>query len=472
MSRRSSQLLAALAVAALLVLTASTPVRHTGPPPAPAAVLFDNCGDVVQAGGHDSTVTLSRLVGLTQPVVPASNVLSCSLGVAPSGGAAQLLLVDWDPLAAAPESTTIALRARTFAPGALLIGPALVAWNPPAVVRSVPHVAEPPRSTVALDYVSASTGVIQTWHYEGDGAAAVPIAYRYNAPFGPRVPLAGPHPVLAHVTCGGDSALQALAVMQSVVATGAIHDSTEAELIQRFRVPQATRVRWVELAFGAVAARVPFAPGSIAILDAAGEEAPPAVLGAPLGAASLKPSGPEIPVWDSHFGLDLNITLEPGHDYWLWVATRHCYGLYARVRTGSEGADFTDAIGAFYVREDSTLAWEAVADQALCFKLIGEPTEVGGVPPGVPPASGFRLRVAPNPVRDAAWVRWSGASGPVRLEVLDARGRRVAAGRGAGDAWTWHIADAGGRPLPAGVYFVRARDGSGRTASERVVVVR
>ncbi len=82
-------------------------------------------------------------------------------------------------------------------------------------------------------------------------------------------------------------------------------------------------------------------------------------------------------------------------------------------------------------------------------------------------------RATPNPARDLALVRWSGATGEVRLEVLDARGRRVGTGvAGAAGSWTWRIAPTGRRPLSAGVYFVRVTDGAGRRAPARVVVVR
>jgi hypothetical protein len=71
-------------------------------------------------------------------------------------------------------------------------------------------------------------------------------------------------------------------------------------------------------------------------------------------------------------------------------------------------------------------------------------------------------------------VAWTGANGPVRFVVLDARGRRVAGGDGGGvreGEWTWNGRGMNGSPLPAGVYFVSARDATGHSASERVVLV-
>ena len=96
--------------------------------------------------------------------------------------------------------------------------------------------------------------------------------------------------------------------------------------------------------------------------------------------------------------------------------------------------------------------------------------------PTTPPARGdLQLRVAPNPSRGSSFVTWSGATGPLRFDVLDERGRRVAEGRGEASAegrWLWRGTHDDGRPLPAGVYFVRARDDAGHAATERVVLVK
>jgi len=68
-------------------------------------------------------------------------------------------------------------------------------------------------------------------------------------------------------------------------------------------------------------------------------------------------------------------------------------------------------------------------------------------------------------------VAWSGAVGPVRFEVFDARGRRVAVNTGgAAGSWSWSIRDSRGQALPAGVYFVHARDSAGGHSVQRVVV--
>ena len=144
--------------------------------------------------------------------------------------------------------------------------------------------------------------------------------------------------------------------------------------------------------------------------------------------------------------------------------------------------------------------WIPNRGRALCFRLIGEPlarqmprgrlrprplgeaTPDGRMPqpsiatPTDPSRSAvLSLRVAPNPARGASFVSWSGAAGALRIEVMDAQGRLVAAnsGRAAAEGqWLWSGARDDGRPLPAGVYFVRGTDAAGRVASDRVVLIR
>jgi hypothetical protein len=115
--------------------------------------------------------------------------------------------------------------------------------------------------------------------------------------------------------------------------------------------------------------------------------------------------------------------------------------------------------------------WSTETGRALSFKLIGIPHTSLSVPH---PAQGaFRLAVAPNPVRDVADVTWSGAVGPVRFEVFDARGRRVATSDGgAAGTWRWSASSAHGQPLPSGVYFVHARDTAGGHTVQRFVLYR
>jgi hypothetical protein len=304
--------------------------------------------------------------------------------------------------------------------------------------------------------------------------------------------------------CGGDDVLQRLNVIQSVVTTNTISDTSCWDILQRFRVPVRSRLHWVEVAFG-VPPRPVFYDPIIAILDAGSASEPPVALPPPLVEAPFA-YFVSTPFWGSHYDFDRLITLEPGRDYWLLARVEKQYVLYSRTLTGTEGPEFTAGIGPYFRRTTRGGAWIAEPGIALCFKLIGEPQShdrtlprgrhrerrLGdGLPPddgraGVAPAvaqaahdaaaSGpLLLRVAPNPARGSAFVSWTGARGPLRVEVHDAQGRRVSSmshAAGADGQWMWRGAREDGRPLPAGVYFVRASDGAGRIASDRVVLIR
>ncbi len=100
---------------------------------------------------------------------------------------------------------------------------------------------------------------------------------------------------------------------------------------------------------------------------------------------------------------------------------------------------------------------------------------VGAAPPAPP-----RLSAHPNPFNPRTTIRWAAAAAGVsKLEVFDARGRRVRtlsdvdvdAGAVQGEA-VWDGKDDAGRPGAAGVYLVRLQDRSGATANARVTLVR
>jgi hypothetical protein len=99
---------------------------------------------------------------------------------------------------------------------------------------------------------------------------------------------------------------------------------------------------------------------------------------------------------------------------------------------------------------------------------VGETDGGGGDRGRVLPAS-------PNPFRLSTSVRFElSQAGPVRLEIFDLRGARVAvlvAGTvlpAGGHAATWDGRDRDGRLMPAGIYLVRLEAG-GKTWSGRVV---
>ncbi len=99
-----------------------------------------------------------------------------------------------------------------------------------------------------------------------------------------------------------------------------------------------------------------------------------------------------------------------------------------------------------------------------------------GVPVPGPVPLGRGLTVRPNPPpRGLARIEFDlDVPGPVRLTVHDLLGRELrvleaCSMQGGPHSLLWDLADAGGRPVPAGVYFVRLRAG-GRTLRARLVV--
>jgi hypothetical protein len=245
------------------------------------------------------------------------------------------------------------------------------------------------------------------------------------------------------------------------------------EYLQRFRVPRRCTLNWIELAFGYNANAWPFVESTMGIIDGAAMANPASDLPARIFEASFYMPNVTVSTWGSHYQTAAPVTLEPEHDYWLYVRSANKYPLHAHVLTGTESPDFTSRIGELHSRQFAGENWLPETGKVLSFRLIGEP---GADPVSVAPAvvQGLRLGIEPNPARGAAMVRWSGARGGVRLEVLDPRGRRVAQAEGAGaeGAWSWRGAADDGGPLAPGVYFVRAVDRDGVRGAARMVLIR
>lgn len=90
--------------------------------------------------------------------------------------------------------------------------------------------------------------------------------------------------------------------------------------------------------------------------------------------------------------------------------------------------------------------------------------------PAAPPV---RLQLVPNPARGPMRAQVPGDwSGTGRMNVFDLQGGLVATGAARpGEAWEWNARRTTGGRVPAGVYWVRAHDDAGRSATARLVVL-
>lgn len=429
-----------------------------------------------ESGG--TPVALSIGEAVVQPLGDIGNVARCSLAVIPSGYiGARCELVGWNPATLAPDPTTLALRTFGFAVTDRVYP--VYRWDvfPQVITRALPQVAEPPAATTALTFRLVGLNGTMTFVYDANGDPVVPVTYRVPVG-GPAAPLGSPHAVTTHTFCGGDEFLQSLYVVQSVMTTSTTMPSSSVEFIQKFRLPVAATIQWAEFGLGPVVPDGTIQPGRIRIMDAVGQAEPPLPCAeppcpAPLLDAVFYPS--DVNTWSSHLDLVSFPLLQANHDYWLVMTTNRDYAPYVKILTGAESPYFTTTIGPLFARATMGAAAAAVPGRALNFRLIGVPHGTVGVEPAVSVRGGLSLAVAPNPSRGAAVVTWSGARDDVRFEVLDARGRRVAsgsAGAGGTSRWTWNGRGDDGIALPAGMYFVRARDAAGRLASTRVSLVR
>lgn len=452
------------AALALLTFAASAPATRTGS----AAV----CPAPESFAGVDTFATVSTVAGVRQPFDGSATVAACSLAVAYAYYShGQLSVLAWDPLALVPDASTIALWTRHYDPSQLHLSHVAATFEGGLVVTTVAGVAERPRTSLVLDYRSADPFNPQRVYYDSSAPAGVPRAHVYTTDGSGYAPLAGPRPALGAAFCTADGDLAAERILQSVVTTSQSWTTPPWAIAQKFRVPLRGELHRVRLACDANA-YFPYTAGVLDVFDAAGQEAPPAVWGAPLMHTTfLNYMGLER-AWAGHYAFDQFATLEPGHDYWLVVTTVNEIPLYGRALTGSEGPDFTAGVGPLFTQAANGGAWEPVSDRVLSFQLVGRPDPAAlAVPPVRPQA--FALAVEPNPAPGAALVRWDGARGALEVEVLDVRGRRVARASGvAGGTWLWRGTREDGSALPAGVYFVRGHDRTGASSVARIVLVR
>ncbi|MEO5987412.1 MAG: hypothetical protein ABIU54_09345 [Candidatus Eisenbacteria bacterium] len=477
MLNRWSHILPALGVGALLSLELLQPSPR-GAAQASSPLGGPNCTIQFEQTNGPSLFALNEYLFVEQPLPAIGNIAACSLGMPrPAYNFATMDIVQWDPNTLSPDPTTAALRTRAFNASELDYNHARADFLNPVVVRTIPGVAEPPRSTVAMQFRQIySYGNISV-QYDPAGQSTYPTAFQVTST---RTPLPGSHPVLSVGLCGGDAGTQGFRVVQSVMTTDFVIDTATYEIAQRFRVPAATTVRWVELAGGSGPYRGPYLEnGNIAVYEGQNMPTPTTQLPAPMVEAKMSTAyfAPyaQPSVWFTHFAFDHTIALLPDHDYWIIARGDHDYSFRMRNLNGAESADFTRGIGPVHRRTDPNDPFTPIANKALSFRLIGEPILPVVVSPITPRGAALRLGASPNPAHGPVMLSWSGAKDGLAIDVLDARGRRVdhaeleTAGAG---RWLFRGVGSDGRPLPSGLYFVRATDRSDQRALERVVLVR
>ena len=142
-----------------------------------------------------------------------------------------------------------------------------------------------------------------------------------------------------------------------------------------------------------------------------------------------------------------------------------------------DASSFTPALRVFSTATDLAIGADIVcALPPTSLTFDAESAQVGTVPAAGPPALAFAPS-APNPAHGPARMAFTLARGShVRLDVLDAQGRRVrtltdgewAAGPA---SLTWDLRDEGGRAVAPGLYFARMAAG-GESLTRRVIVLR
>lgn len=467
------RVLPAILVGAAIAAAAAAPsLRPRTVVPASTELIGCNVGALA---GTDSVYDIQMLTGVRQPFEASVPFVSCSLAVDYVYYRSALLQIRaWDPLTLAPDPSMVALRSRNYPLSEMNYNHVRADFPAPLVVQPVPGVAEPTPSSLVLDFQQTYAGFAYgslNLHYWTNGPSSMPPAQVYTS--SGSGPMNGPHPVLGVSFCPADGQ-EDLRVLQAVSRSTYLYGTQACDFLQRFRVPERCRLEWIELAFGTMDWVYPGANGRMAILDSRDMPTPVAQLPYPDFSADFFDYDRACPSWASHWLTAAPLVLQPDHDYWLLAHVANRYPVYARDLSALDYPDFLPGVGALYMRTAADSAWQIQPARALNFRLIGEPEPAQlAVAPTVGPA-GLRLAAGPNPAKGAALLRWSGARGAVRLEVLDARGAHVAAHDAAGEqgSWLWRGVGDAGTPAAAGVYFLRATDGEGTVGLARVTLVR
>jgi hypothetical protein len=140
--------------------------------------------------------------------------------------------------------------------------------------------------------------------------------------------------------------------------------------------------------------------------------------------------------------------------------------------SGSFTADLPGGLAGGHVAATATDVLGNTSEFSLAVPILGRPLAVGQS------GAGFSVHAGPNPFRDMTrmWLTLP-ESGSVDLRVFDVRGQEVSTisagtslppGR---HAWTWNGRDRLERPVPAGIYYLKARV-NGREVARPLIVLR
>src|SRR5689334_6754400 len=131
----------------MLLAAATTHLRAGGRAATPAMPVPPPCDNVVESQTSGTTVQpIAVGTGVIQPLGEISNLSQSGLIVYGNGytyDASRLSIRSWDPLALAPDPSTVALRSVTFVVSTYSYYPAQMSWAPPVVLRTLSNVAEP-----------------------------------------------------------------------------------------------------------------------------------------------------------------------------------------------------------------------------------------------------------------------------------------------------------------------------------------
>lgn len=470
-----------LAVAMLLVAGASAGTRFARPAVASADAYADCVPSLTSVFG-DSLLMLPNTHRLVMPIAAPGNLAACSLGIRRASYSwPRLDVLAWDPQALAPDPTTVALRTRRFDPSNVQYFGIRTTFSPPVVTQSLESVADGRLGASALQ-LSHDAGLLSNtlWlHQRTDAATSAPVSLW--GPLGqPLVPLTGPHASLAQALCGGSTTIADYRVVQAVMTTDQAIEPSWDTFAQHFRVATPVVLHWAEIANAVNPAAGGPWPVQVTLHEGDASQ-PPADLSAPLtrGVTSevIGPStnNGDRSRWIPTFDFDAQVTLLPGRGYWLVVRDAFQWRMLTRTRTGLESPEYVAAIGPLLRRADEASPWISVTGRDLSFRLIGSEATVIDVPGSSTPRAALALRVHPNPARGSLQLEWSGASEPVRIDVLDTSGRvvgRVLDAVGPSGSRRWDGALAHAKRLPPGVYLLRATSGTAPPVTQRVVLLR